>query len=88
MARRSRKRLERSSARTRRLERRRAERERIAALYHEDEGRIVCARCGLEQPFRSSPRADRLAPCEGALGIACASEYAITIEAYLEQTDQ
>lgn len=84
MARNARRRVERSPAKERRLERRRLERERRASLYWEDSGRIVCDRCGLEQAFRSSDARAELASCAGPLGLSCAGETAITIEHYLE----
>jgi hypothetical protein len=73
------------TARKRRLERREQARRTHAERHWVDEGRIVCERCGLEQPFRSSPRSGELAPCEGPLGLPCGSKTAITIERYLEQ---
>lgn len=81
---RKRARARRSSGKQRRLERRRAARDHLAAIAWDDVGRVVCERCGLEQPFRSSDRSGALTPCEGPLGLACAGETAITIEHYLE----
>jgi len=83
----------RSPGRQRRLERRRLEREQQAsprALPGESlDDRIVCERCGLEQPFRSgdSSAGDPwgVAPCEGPLGLACSGERAVTLEAYDEE---
>jgi hypothetical protein len=84
MARPNRGRVARSPGKQRRLDRRRAERERLAEIYWEDEGRIVCDRCGLEQAFRSSPHGDEIAPCEGPLGLHCDGVTATSIEAYLD----
>lgn len=44
--------------------------------------RIVCDKCGLEQPFRYG--GDALAPCDGPLGLACDSETAIFLDAWEE----
>ena len=48
--------------------------------------RIVCDRCGLEQPFRYD--GSGMTPCEGALGLACNSESATFLDAWEEGTSE
>lgn len=51
-------------------------------------GRVICERCGLEQPYLTADDFERdeldLYPCEGWLEIGCGSEIAITHEAYAD----
>lgn len=45
--------------------------------------RIVCDRCGLDQPFRANVwegNSHELAPCEGTLGLVCASQTAVFLD--------
>ena len=48
-------------------------------------GRIVCDKCGQEQPFRTSDDPDvfAVAPCVGPLGLPCDSESAVWLDSFL-----
>lgn len=50
--------------------------------------RIVCEKCGLEQPFAvcdfDPDQPDLLTPCAGPLGIPCNSETAVSLLTFVE----
>lgn len=53
-----------------------------AALPAYIRSRIVCDKCGLEQPFRVAAQHEELAPCDGPLGLACDSETAVWADSF------
>lgn len=70
-----------ASAKRERQRARKARAELIAYLRT----RIVCERCGLEQPWREPEPGIEIIPCEGALGLVCAGETAVSLCSLLDQ---
>lgn len=74
------------SAKADRRARKRARRDRGAddaywdALPEYIRSRIVCDRCGLDQPFETAFERQELAPCVGPLGLTCDSETATFLD--------
>lgn len=58
----------------------------LDALPEYIRSRIVCDRCGLDQPFRHGFENGGMAPCDGPLGLSCESEAAIFLDSWEEMT--